>query len=153
MNVESMISDNEKLVYSIANTLYKENQYYSQEDLAQVGFLALCKNGNKYDRKRGKISTFIHHCVRNDMLKYIKSHIKFKAQPLTDDESYEVNFDYSQEDLSALVKTKTPLEEKIVRAKADGMTHKEISDDLKISQNQVSKILRTVKTRMEKMYA
>ena len=76
VNVEQMIEDNKKLVYSIANSIYINNKLFSKEDLIQVGFLALCKSGHKYDETRGQVSTFITHCVRNDMIKFIKSNRK-----------------------------------------------------------------------------
>ena len=73
LQVEKMIEDNKRLIYSIANSIYIKNKLFTKDDLIQVGFLALCKSGHKYDETRGKVSTFITHCVRNDMLKFIKS--------------------------------------------------------------------------------
>ena len=36
VNVEQMIEDNKKLVYSIANSIYINNKLFSKEDLIQV---------------------------------------------------------------------------------------------------------------------
>lgn len=152
VNVEQMIEDNKKLVYSIANSIYINNKLFSKEDLIQVGFLALCKSGHKYDETRGKVSTFITHCVRNDMIKFIKSN-KLQGDLLYTDNynmSYNTNGNMSCLDYNDICCAKTDLEKQIVDMKISGETNKNIAAILNISPNKVSKIITTMKARMDK---
>lgn len=152
VNVEQMIEDNKKLVYKIANSIYIKNKLFSKDDLIQVGFLALCKSGHKYDETRGKVSTFITHCVRNDMIKFIKSN-KLQSDLLyTENQnlSYSNNHNLSCLDYNDICCAKTDIEKEIVKMKIDGETNKKIAETLDISPNRVSKILSSMKTRMEK---
>lgn len=150
--VEQMIEDNKKLIYSIANSMYINNKVFSKEDLIQVGFLALCKSGHKYDSERGKVSTFITHCVRNDMIKFIKSN-KLQADLLyTENEnlSYSNNQQLTCLDHYDICAAKTEAEKKIVRLKLKGETNKSIAEKLNVSPNKVSKMLSNMKSRTEK---
>lgn len=152
INVEQMIEDNKKLIYKIANSIYIKNKLFSKDDLIQVGFLALCKSGHKYDETRGQVSTFITHCVRNDMIKFIKSN-KLQSDLLyTENQnlSYSNNHNLSCIDYNDICCAKTEIEKKIVKMKIDGETNKRIAETLDISPNRVSKILSSMKTRMEK---
>lgn len=152
INVEQMIEDNKRLVYKIANSIYIKNKLFSKDDLIQVGFLALCKSGHKYDETRGQVSTFITHCVRNDMIKFIKSN-KLQSDLLyTENQnlSYSNNHNLSCIDYNDICCAKTEIEKKIVKMKIDGETNKRIAETLDISPNRVSKILSSMKTRMEK---
>lgn len=147
--VEEMIEKNKRLVYSIANSIYSKNKLFSKEDLIQVGFLALCKNGHKYDESRGKVSTFITHCVRNDMLKFIKSQ-KLQGELLYSDSdglAYNHNI---MPDIYDTVCAKSPIEKQIVDLKASGLKNKTIAAMLNMSPNKISKILSTLKSRMSR---
>lgn len=151
LQVEKMIEDNKRLVYSIANSIYVKNKLFTKDDLIQVGFLALCKSGHKYDEARGKVSTFITHCVRNDMLKFIKSN-KIQSDLLYSENrnlSYN-NIDFNCLDYHDICCAKTEIEKKIVELKITGETNKNIAIKLNISPNKVSKTLSLMKSRMEK---
>lgn len=150
--VEKMIDDNKKLIYSIANSIYINNKLFSKEDLIQVGFLALCRSGHKYDETRGKVSTFITHCVRNDMIKFIKSN-KLQSDLIYTENSnlsYNNNSKLSCIDHYDICCAKTEVEKDIVQMKINGETNKKIAAKLNISPNKVSKILAAMKIRMEK---
>lgn len=152
LKVEKMIEDNKRLIYSIANSIYIKNKLFTKDDLIQVGFLALCKSGHKYDETRGKVSTFITHCVRNDMLKFIKSN-KLQGELLYSENrnlSYNNNLDLMCLDYNDICCARTELEKNIVRLKIDGETNKSIAAKLNISLNKVSKIISLMKARIEK---
>ena len=152
IDVEKMIEDNKRLVYSIANSIYMKNKLFSKEDLIQVGFLSLCKSGHKYDETRGKVSTFITHCVRNDMIKFIKSN-KIQGELLYTGNynmSYSSDPDLSCLDYKDICCVKTELEKEIVDMKISGETNKNIASKLNISPNKVSKIITAMKSRMDK---
>tara|TARA_R100000152_G_C6760759_1_gene184831 strand:- start:448 stop:924 length:477 start_codon:yes stop_codon:yes gene_type:complete len=152
IKVEKMIEDNQKLVYKIANSMYIKNKLFSKEDLIQEGLLSLCRSGHKYDETRGKVSTFITHCVRNDMIKFIK---KNKLQPdLLYSEntklSYNLDKDFDCLDYYDLCGARTDTEKNVVEMKLKGYTNKKISKELNVSANKVSKIIKAMKERMEK---
>lgn len=152
VNVEQMIEDNKKLVYKIANSIYIKNKLFSKEDLIQVGFLALCKSGHKYDETRGQVSTFITHCVRNDMIKFIKSN-KLQSDLLYTDShsmSYSNGNNLACLDYNDICCAKTDTEKQIVKMKIGGETNKSIAETLNISPNRVSKILSSMKARMDR---
>ena len=149
--VEKMIEDNQRLIYSIANRMYRENKLFSKDDLIQIGFLALCKNGHKYDEARGKVSTFITHCVRNDILKFIKSN-RIQGELLFSENK---NLSYENEDLSCLdynnfFCAKTELEKNILKLKINGDTNKSVAAKLGTTPNKVSKLLSIMKNRMDR---
>jgi len=150
--VEKMIEDNKRLVYKIANSMYIENKLFTREDLIQVGFLALCKSGHKYDENRGKISTFITHCVRNDIIKFIKSN---KLQnDLIYNQNLNLSYDSESElkciDYYDLCCAQTDIEKEIVEMKIKGHTNKKIGEKLKMSPTKVSKTITAMKSRMDK---
>jgi RNA polymerase sigma factor (sigma-70 family) len=152
LQVEKMIEDNKRLIYSIANSIYIKNKLFTKDDLIQVGFLALCRSGHKYDETRGKVSTFITHCVRNDMLKFIKSN-KLQGDLIYSENknlSYNNNQDLMCLDYTDICCAKTELEKNIAQLKIAGETNKSISNKLNISLNKVSKIISLMRSRMEK---
>lgn len=155
MNLETMITENERLVKSIARKLYRTNSAFSVDDLEQIGFLALCKNGHKYDITRGKVSTFITHCVRNDMLKFIKACKKKSQRPLYDNTkeiSYTEDETNPSKDYVEYLSLRSKMEKDIVELKQNGKTNKAVAELLDISPNKVARILNTIKKRWKRLY-
>jgi len=150
VNIEMMIESNKKLIYSIAKSLYVQNKVFSVEDLVQVGFLAICKSANKYDPKRGKLSTFITHCAKNDMLKFIKKN-KINGE-LIYNESKRLSYDETEEvlrsNVSEYYNLKNTIEEKIVTLKKSGESNRTIGAELNINSNKVSSMLLDIKERL-----
>lgn len=159
MTADEIITGNEGLVQSIANTLYRHNSVYSVADLAQVGFLALCKSAHKYDPARAAVTTFITHCARNDMVKYIQrnarvvSHIE---RPNLEDTSSDIS---SLEEESLEIEEGinaldiTDLQRKILNMRVDGRSYKEISAATGFSIGKVRKIARQIKKKAREVYA
>ena len=141
MNIEKLIDDNKNLVYSIANTFYRKNTVFSLDDLIQVGFLALCKNGYKYDPKRGKISTFITCCVKNDIIKFIKSNTKIPSYSGLFECTEASYNDQIPENIYDILRPKNNLEIDIIKLKKEGFSNKAVSLKLNISNSKLSKIL------------
>lgn len=150
MNIEQVIEQNQSLIYGIAHQLYRNNPIFSVEDLAQIGFLAICKNGNKYDKKRAKLSTFLTHCARNDMVKFIKSnkneatYLYDNTKELSYNQHNDVNFEHPQEYLNL----KNDTEKQVIFMKRDGETNASISRKLSISEAKVATILQRVYRRL-----
>tara|TARA_R100000005_G_C5002765_1_gene210576 strand:- start:3558 stop:4031 length:474 start_codon:yes stop_codon:yes gene_type:complete len=150
--VETMIEENKNLIYSIANSLYIPNKAFGIEDLIQVGFLAICKSADKYDPERGKVSTFITHCAKNDMLKFIRRNRV--NNDLVYDESLKLSYDETEDVLKSNVSDyynlQNTIEEKVVTLKRNGESNRAISQKLNINSNKVSAILLGIKERLAK---
>jgi len=148
--VEKMIEENKNLIYSIANSLYIPNKAFSIEDLIQVGFLAICKSANKYNPERGRVSTFITHCAKNDMIKFIRKNkigrelIYNELKSLSYDETEEI----LKSDVLDYYNLKNTIEEKIVTLKRNGESNRAIGKKLNLNSNKVSSILSEIKERL-----
>lgn len=157
MTIEEIIDGNEALIQSIANKLYKSNSVYSVSDLTQVGYLALCKSAKKYDPSRSAVTTFITHCVRNEMIKYIRKNgrvVSHLDKPTK--ESYQVNTEeYELDELENTIKSigMNSIQEKIVRMRLLGMSYSQISKEADIPIGRVRKITRQIKKKASEAYA
>lgn len=59
--------DIEKYIYKICWNFYKSSGTDFEEIRAEANY-AFVKSHNKYNSKRGKYTTFIHHCIKNHLL-------------------------------------------------------------------------------------
>lgn len=153
--IETMIEENKNLIYSIANSLYINNKVFSKEDLVQVGFLAICKSGHKYDSRRGRMSTFITHCARNDMLKFIQAN-KMNSELLYEDShklSYTEDEEILKSDLVDYFNLKSEIEKRVILLKRGGESNRSIAKQLNISSNKVSEILSKIRERLATQHA
>jgi RNA polymerase sigma factor (sigma-70 family) len=150
MNIEQLVEQNQSLIYGIAHQLYRNNPIFSVEDLAQIGFLAICKNGDKYDKTRAKLSTFLTHCARNDMMKFIKAnknnttYLYDNIKEVSYSQYNDVNFESPEEYLNV----QNDLEKQVMYMKRDGETNVTISRTLNISEAKVAQILQSVYGRL-----
>tara|TARA_B100001939_G_C16723608_1_gene522319 strand:- start:194 stop:754 length:561 start_codon:yes stop_codon:yes gene_type:complete len=158
VDVEKMIEDNERLVRKIAHNMYVQNGLFSCEDLYQVGLMSVWRNGSKYNSKRGRISTFLTHCVKNDILKFIKNQKlsvtnklgKVERAKLFDndlsvsykDETLDVTYDV--EDYFNL---KNDSERKVIKLKVDGYNNSYIAKQLNMHPNKVASVINKVAER------
>ena len=148
MKIEEMIEKDQGLVYKYALSIYKPNPIYSIEDLVQIGNLGLCKNGDKYDKNRGAITTFVGTCVRNEMLKFVQKH-KRKGHIDPDYIKHKDDIVIDENNIDHFVPVKTRLEKLIVLMKRDGFYHDEISKKLGISKTTITNILKRIRRRIE----
>lgn len=144
MNVEQVINDNQGLVVSVANKLYRKNKLYSRGDLEQIGYLSLAKSLHKYDESRGKLSTFMVTCIKNDMLKFMKKN-KLQNQSFPETETYK-----SIEDMSIIsdYETNDPVYNEVLRRKYNGESNKSICSTMNISKSKLKKIIDSIKQRI-----
>lgn len=155
MTIEKIIKENSGLVYHIANKLYlmnrRRDKTFDLEDLAQAGFYALCKHGHMYDESRGKISTFVYHCVKNEILKLLKSNSSDRAGDANienvKEPSYYQDFEVMAENLDEYFKIKKDEERDILALKLQSFKHQEISEKQNIKKSRVERILRQIKER------
>jgi RNA polymerase sigma factor (sigma-70 family) len=129
------------LAKSIAKSFYKKNPVYSLQDLEQVGCMTIVKVMKKYNSEKSKISTFLTKCIRNDIIKFMKS------QKLGRDISKaakRVDVEYELNDLDC-IKNFNSTEEEVLRMKLSGFTMKDISKKLKISLKKTRQIMREIR--------
>ena len=145
-----MIDNNEGLIYQYAISMYKQNPIYSIDDLVQIGKMSIWKNGNKYDPSRGKVTTFVGTCARNEMLKYIRKQNK-RQMPhvVTAQPSYKTKHEITNDNIEDYIPIKNELEKQIIIMKRDGLYHTDISKKLGISSDKLSKILKRIRKRIE----
>jgi RNA polymerase sigma factor (sigma-70 family) len=148
MNVEQMVVDNKGLIISIAQKYYSKNRHYSIEDLTQIGYMSLISNISKYDKDRGKLSTFITVCVKNDILKFINQF---------NQENKNISIYFVPENKISYTEDHFELEhvpqknhvQQIVKMKKDGYTISDIADQMDIKISIVKKILRNIRRNIE----
>lgn len=155
MTIKEIIDKNSGLVYSIAKKLYLSNRRrdkgFDLEDLAQVGFLAICKYGHLYDENRGKISTFLFYCVRNEMLKFLKSKDSDYAGTADmqniKEPSYEHDFESMSTNLDDYFDLKQEEERAILALKLQNFNYEEISQQRAIAKSRVGRVIKKIKER------
>ena len=81
--MEKLLSENEKIIYSIANEYDNKSPVLEVSDLFQIGSMAFCKAVKKYDPSRktklkAKLSTFAHKIIENAIIDEIKKETKQK---------------------------------------------------------------------------
>lgn len=67
-----IIKENSGMAGDMAKRFYKSGAFYSYEDLFQVACISILKAWRKYDPSRGCLSTLMHHCIFNDLVKFVK---------------------------------------------------------------------------------
>lgn len=73
-----ILKDHIGLIKSIASTFSGD-----QEELVQLGLIAVSNNLHKFDKNRGKISTFIGTVVKNRLINYIQREQHLVKTPRT----------------------------------------------------------------------
>jgi len=179
VDIEKTIDKNMALVTSIANKLYRENSVFSREDLIQTGLVSLVKALPKYDEARAKMSTFITHCARNGMIKFIKKNFdknkinipNFEAFPIKKfsgkkgnakpgaqyqdgffegDVVFGDNLYYLPEDcINHYIQDEDVLVKDVVSMKIKGATQKKIAETFSISELKVKNILLNIASKIE----
>ncbi len=146
MNINEMITQNLPLIRSVTKRYYISNNVFTFEDMVNTGVLGLLKNLQKYDPSRGKLSTFITVCVKNDLLKFLKKHNQiFSTQRLSS------NLEYTVPDgASDYVDKEDDETKEIVRMKVEGYTVKEIAKIINKPSSFVYTKIRKFKRTMRK---
>lgn len=176
IDIEKVINENIALVTSIANKLYRDNTVFSKEDLIQTGLMNLVKALPKYDETRAKLSTFITHCTRNGMIKFIKKNFdknkinvsnfetfpikNFPAKNKSDERQAHKFFDgdvvfgenlyyISEDSIDSYIQDGDNLVKGVVTMKIHGNTQKKIAETFDISEMKVKTILKTVAEKIK----
>lgn len=130
MNIEKVIYDNQKLIYSIAKYF---SGYQNKEDLYQAGYLGVINAFKNYDENKGcKFSTYAYPYILGEMKKLVR-----------EDKGIKINRQTNKINLM-IEKAYIILSQTLMRTPSI----KEISDYLNIDENIISDaILSTNKIR------
>lgn len=77
---EQIITHNLKLVPYIINHRMpinvRNSQYFSYDDLFQVGIIGLTKGIDSYDKNKSKLSTYLGTCISNEIRMFLRKYTK-----------------------------------------------------------------------------
>ena len=161
MNRQKLIEDNINLVYFVINQNFP--RYRTDEDLVQVGMMGLCQAANAWDEDKGIFSSFAVRGIYNAICKEFRCRNQQKF-------TYSLDYNYSDSedecvslgdilvgdldvdwvDTDGLYDLLTEKERVIVDMRLKGLTLREISKEVGVSQQNIRKHLRKAKLRLEK---
>ena len=144
VDTNALVRKYEALVHSVLSK--KLPSYIGDEDLVQVGRIALWKSAKRYDPNKGKFSTYAYKAIYHAMLKELgkrKDAVSLNT-PVAGDEELEFqdtiadlrqNFDGVELrfELEDFYKTLTPRKQEVLKRIANGETRKEIARDFNVS--------------------
>jgi RNA polymerase sigma factor (sigma-70 family) len=170
VDVNKTIEENAGLVNKMACGLYRNNSVYSLEDLIQVGFMNLITALPKYDETRSKLSTFIGHCVKNSMIKFIKKNHdnskinspNFEAIPISGSDSkndsknvffdgdvvYGSNLYYNDDHNIEEYIDCDEMSMKVIKLKMNGHTQKDIKNITGLKPSDIKSVLNNAKQQL-----
>lgn len=156
VDADALVRKYEPLIHSVIAK--KLPTYLGDEDLVQVGRIALWRSAKRYDPDKGKFSTYAYKAIYHLMLKELskrKSEVSLNTtvegdeecelQDLIPDlkstlEGTELRFE-----LEDFYKTLTPRRQEIIKRKADGQTHYEIAKAMGYSYEWVYKEMKKIR--------
>ena len=155
VNSDALVKKYENLVHSVVAK--KLHEHIGDDDLIQVGRIALWRCAKRYDPDRGKFSTYAYKAIYHAMLKELskrKSDVSLNA-PVADEEELELQdtiADLKQSlegvelrfELTDFMQTLTPRRNKILKLKAKGQTRKEIAVILGVSYDLITKEMKEI---------
>ena len=165
MTPEELYLANENLVYHILKKYFSDK--FFDEDLQQIGKMALWKACICFDSERGKFSSYACMCIHNDIAMELRSRncIKRRGEendilisldaPVRKFESEKIRIadtvpgdpDVNFCDLEGLWKSLNKKEQDVVRELFLGKKHKQIAKDLGISRSYVSRLVGQVRKK------
>lgn len=163
VDTDALVRKYEPLIHSVIAK--KLPDYVGDEDLIQVGRIALWKGARRFDPDKGKFSTYAfkliyHHMI--DELRKRKNEVSLNT-PVVSDEACELQ-DLIQDlkqpidgaelrfELEDFYKTLNPRRQEILRRKANGQTRKEIAEGVGISFELVKKELQFINKRWKEFH-
>ena len=163
INTDAMVRKYEPLIYSVLSK--KLNRYLGDDDLIQVGRIALWKCAKRYDPDKGRFSTYasraIYHAMLNELSKR-KSDVSLNAtvpgedglefQDMIEDlnqslEGVELKFE-----LVDFMKTLNQRRQEILKRKARGETRREIAKALDVSYYVVVRELKEISKQWKEFH-
>lgn len=156
VDTDALVRKYEPLIHSVINK--KLPAYLGDDDLVQVGRIALWRCAKRYDPDKGKFSTYAYKAIYHHMLKELskrRNDISLNI-PMVGDEECELQDllpDLKQDldgaelrfELEDFYKTLNPRRQEIMKRKADGQTHYEIAKAMGYSYEWIYKEVKKIK--------
>lgn len=155
MRNSNLVEENISFVYYLIKKYYPT--YIGDEDLVQVGCLALCKAADTWDESKSKFSTYASKCIRNDINKELNQRKKQSGvlsldYEVTNDDGDSGTFgdffvgqqDVGFVDIESLTKSCSTIDLEIINLKKQGLSAVEIADKLNCSSQVIQKRLRNI---------
>lgn len=152
---KKLVENNHNLIYHVLN-----QHGWSIDEYYDVAALGLCAAAIKYDKSRGcEFSTYACIAIKNSVLVELR---KSRAQrrsgivivSLNDYEDFVESLDDAPEDVMKCcaiyeeVKRLPQKQRKIMQLRLDGYAQGEIAQAMKISQSQVSRLLKSARKKL-----
>lgn len=165
INVDTyaLVRKYEALIHSVISK--KLPAYLGDEDLVQVGRIALWRCAKRYDPDKGKFSTYAYKAIYHSMLKELskrKSEVSLNTPIVGDDEAefQDTIADLRQSldgaelkfELEDFYKTLTPRRQEVLKRKANGLTRREIAQALGVSYDLIVKEMKEINNQWKKFH-
>lgn len=148
MTKNEMIAENVGLVYGLAHKYYKTNTAYTFDDLVQVGMLAICEKIDRFDESRGGLSTFLTHCIRNEMFKYMGVQSRQSRAVCVDPSKLSIKKDHKIMFFEEEYLNKNTTENKIIKMMYEGHDIKSISEHMGIPKKTLYRRINKIRKRI-----
>ena len=163
VDTDALVRKYEALIHSVISK--KLPTYLGDEDLIQVGRIALWRCAKRYDPDKGKFSTYAYKAIYHSMLKELskrKSEVSLNT-PIDDGDETEFQdtiADLRQSldgaelkfELEDFYKTLTPRRQEVLKLKAKGQTRREIAQALGVSYDLVVKEMKEINNQWKKFH-
>ena len=155
VDTDALVRKYEPLIHSIISK--KLSDYIGDDDLVQIGRIALWKSAKRYDPDKGKFSTYAYKVIYHAMLKELgkrKNEVSLNTPVVGDEdtefqdlipdlkpifEGVEIRFE-----LNDFFQTLTPRQQSVLTHKAAGETHREIAKSIGASYDIVCREMRNI---------
>lgn len=148
VDVNALVHKYERLVYSVLNK--KLPAHVNDDDLVQVGRIALWRCAKKYDPDKGKFTTYAYQSIYHSMLRELGKRkatvsLNMRVDHEEDIELQDTIEDFRQSldnldlrfELEEFLKTLTDRQRIILTKRAIGKTYVEIAEELGIGKSLV----------------
>lgn len=155
IDTDALVRKYEPLIHSVIAK--KLPAYLGDDDLVQVGRIALWRSAKRYDPDKGKLSTYAYKAIYHQMLKELskrKTEVSLnipvigeedcELQDLIPDLKDGVEGSGLRFELEDFHKTLTPRRQDVMKRKAKGETRKEIAQALGVSYDLIVKEMKEI---------
>jgi|TARA_R100001463_G_scaffold37658_4_gene80891 RNA polymerase sigma factor (sigma-70 family) len=139
-NDELSLEANLDIIICLVTEFSNSVDSYEFEDLLQVAYLGALKAIKNYDEEVGPLKPYVFSCVRNHLLRFLKSEKRWsESVELISNISPKYNDDHTFMEFKNVIdntKKLLPLERNLLHMKVLGLSRKEICDNLSLTKNE-----------------
>lgn len=163
VDTDALVRKYENLIHSVIAK--KLPDYVGDDDLVQVGRIALWRCAKRYDPDKGKFTTYAYKAIYHHMLKELskrKSEVSLNTTIVSEDEcelqdlipDLKQNLDGTELkfELEDFYKTLTPRRQNVLKRKAKGQTRKEIANALGVSYDLIVKEMKEINKQWKEFH-